>query len=409
MGINRAAMGLTLLLTDTVISLGRHIEHGFRGIRKHLVLQDGNGNKMLERPQLEAGFEEAGINLTSQDFDEIYQRFDFNDDGSVNYDELLHALRRDMSARNTLHVRKLFSQMDPNQNQVVYLADIAHFYRAQSHPKVMSGESNSEAVTQSLIDALDCKKKSSNGLVTFHEFADFFCDASQMLQSEAEFADMMEQMWGVTNTRSDIVDMPSCSSMARSQKPRRTEELSAYSPSIRLPPHQDPSFSAMAHSQFNSKIGDHNINSPNRANCGQGTVYNREKPIRRAPEMSTYCAADLRPDLVARFPERGSLDPANRTTCTQDAYGGKPFAPRVAQSTWKSEDALRRITSEYDELAGAPLVTTEPSSGYATSSGDVYKQPDMQHFVEVGTAAIPAPRDRFRGGYSQSMNGTFSS
>ena len=26
--------------------------------------------------------------------------------------------------------------MDPNQNSVVYLADISHFYRAQNHPQV---------------------------------------------------------------------------------------------------------------------------------------------------------------------------------------------------------------------------------------------------------------------------------
>ena len=59
-------MGLSLMLRDTIVARGRGIEHGYRGIRKHLVAQDGNGNKMLERPQLEAGFEEAGISLASQ-------------------------------------------------------------------------------------------------------------------------------------------------------------------------------------------------------------------------------------------------------------------------------------------------------------------------------------------------------
>lgn len=396
------------MLRDTIVARGRGIEHGYRGIRKHLVAQDGNGNKMLERPQLEAGFEEAGISLASQDYDELFQRFDFNDDGSVNYDEMLTGLRCDSSARRVLHVRKLFSQMDPNQNSVVYLADISHFYRAQNHPQVMSGERDADSVTQSLIDALDAKKKSSNGLITFHEFSDFFYDAGQMIDSDDEFAEMMERMWGISDQRTDLVDTPG-SSMARSQKPRRVEELAAYTPTIRFPPHQDPSFNTMAQLQFTSNVGDHNINSPNRANRGQGTIYNREKPIRRAPDMATYCAADLRPDLVARFPERGALDPANRTTVCQDTYSGKPFAPRVAQSTWKSEDSLRQITNEYDELATAPLVTTTPAGGFATSNGQVYKQPDMPHFVEVGTAAIPAPRDRFRGGYSTSMNATFKS
>ena len=37
--------------------------------------------------------DEQMLTLTDQDYDEIYARFDFNDDGSVHYDELLMGLR----------------------------------------------------------------------------------------------------------------------------------------------------------------------------------------------------------------------------------------------------------------------------------------------------------------------------
>merc|ERR1711998_271623 len=171
---------------------------------------------------------------------------------------------------------------------------------------------------------------------------------------------MMEAMWNVNDQSCGQADLPG-SSNARSLQPRRVDKLGDYTPTVRLPPH-----------------------------------------------MAPFCAASLRPDLVARFPERGALDPVNRTTENHDAYTGRPFAPRVAQSTWKSEDAMAQITAEYGELAGAPLVTTDPTGGYETLQQATYKRPDLAHFVEVGTAKIPAPRDRFRGGYSASMDATFS-
>ena len=33
------------------------------------------------------------MSFLQQDYDELFQRFDFNDDGSVNYDEMLTGLR----------------------------------------------------------------------------------------------------------------------------------------------------------------------------------------------------------------------------------------------------------------------------------------------------------------------------
>jgi len=384
-----------VMLRDRVIAAARHVENGYRGLRSFLVAQDRNGNKMLERQQLTDGLEAAGVYLTQEDYDEIYARFDFNDDGSVHYDELLHGIRCEMNAHRTLQVRKLFNELDPNQNKVVYLADIERAYRPVGEDPATE--------TQALIDALDAKKKSSNGLVTFAEISDFFCDVGQTLSDE-EFGEMMQRKWCVGhNVGGDEAE----SSMSKSMRPRRAEELEEYNPRIRLPPHLDPDPAKIASLSFDSNQGDHNINSPNRANRGQGCIYNREKPVRRAPEFGTYCAADLRPDLLARFPERGSLDPANRSTESHASYTGKPFAPRVAQSTWKAEDSLRQISSEYEELATAPLVTTDPSGMYDTSTASVYKPPTLGHFVEVGPAKIPGPRDRYRGGFSPSMQATF--
>merc|ERR1712057_44928 len=97
MGI-AAAGRMALDLGARISALASHVDHGFRGLRTHMVAQDRNGNKMLELPQLKAAFESAGVYLSEQDYEEISARFDFNDDGSVHYDELLHGIRLQMNA-----------------------------------------------------------------------------------------------------------------------------------------------------------------------------------------------------------------------------------------------------------------------------------------------------------------------
>merc|ERR1711968_181588 len=146
--------------------------------------------------------------------------------------------------------------------------------------------------------------------------------------------------------------------------------------------------------------------NPCLANTSGGAIYNLEPPVKRAPDMSTYHTADLRPDLLARFPERGSLDPGNRISETIESYTGKPFPPRIAQSTWKAEDSLMDINREYEELATAPLMTTDPLSvaqfNYQTTQQGTFVDPSRG--VEVGHPHCPEPRDRLRGGYHPRMD-----
>eukprot|EP00658_Telonema_sp_P-2_P085447 TRINITY_DN9742_c0_g1_i6.p1 TRINITY_DN9742_c0_g1~~TRINITY_DN9742_c0_g1_i6.p1 ORF type:complete len:342 (-),score=79.34 TRINITY_DN9742_c0_g1_i6:359-1384(-) len=321
------------------------LPHGLRTIRRHLLAQDKNKNKMLERSELRAGMESAGVFLSDEEYEEIFARMDFNDDGSVHLDELLHAVRVDLSASRTLQVRQFFSLLDANQNNVVYLADLQAAYRPQHAPEVMEGQESEDQALETMIEAMDAKKKSTNGLVTFSEVLDYFTDAAQEFD-ENQWNNMMGSMWGLVGG-----DAGSCvqlqSSMHRSQQLRRADELPEYTPTTRLPQHLDPNPNAIAEVSFGSNIGDHNMNSPNRANCGHGAIYNRERVIPKAPEFGSYCVAELRPELCARFPGRGGLDPGKRSSETHDQFAGQSLAPRVAQSTFKSQDCLQHMTNEY--------------------------------------------------------------
>merc|ERR1711998_233198 len=129
MGGTTMAQGLTRAdISDIIAERGVEINHGIRGIRRELSRMDKNGNKLLERPEFEAGLQACGIMLTEFELDEVYRHFDFNADGSVHYDEFLNGVRKPLSAHRLLHVRKVYQTLDSNQNQVAYLADVANAF-----------------------------------------------------------------------------------------------------------------------------------------------------------------------------------------------------------------------------------------------------------------------------------------
>merc|ERR1711988_293054 len=187
-------------------------------------------------------------------------------------------------------------------------------------------------------------------------------------------------------------------------QPRNPDPLPDYVPMVRLPEHLDPNMENMNKANF--QLNPDKCTSPCLANTGKGAIYNLEPPVKRAPDLTTYHMADLRPDLLARFPERGTLVPGRNPSETAKSYQGKPFPPRVAQSTWKAEDALMDINKEYEELATAPLMTTDPLEvaqfNYQTTQQGTFVDPSQG--CEVGHPSIPNPRDRLRGGYKPRMD-----
>merc|ERR1711988_481642 len=236
-------------LASVVARFGAPVPHGIRGMRKELAAQDKNGNKMLERPELEAALQACGINLSDFEIDEIFRHFDFNADGSVHYDEFLHGIRRPLSSNRLLHVRKIFNMVDSNGNNVAYLADIANAFNAQNTPQVLDGMATADQVLENFLETLDAKKTSTNGLITFAEFADYYADVGTMMEDDATFAAMLEACWNVSNSGMGSTEVLQKSS-SKALKPRQPEPLPEYVPMVRLPDHLDPSMETMSKEAF---------------------------------------------------------------------------------------------------------------------------------------------------------------
>lgn len=54
---------------------------------------DEDGNKQLNLEEVKTGLEETGMGLSDDEINEIFQKFDTNEDGNISVDEFLVGIR----------------------------------------------------------------------------------------------------------------------------------------------------------------------------------------------------------------------------------------------------------------------------------------------------------------------------
>jgi len=54
---------------------------------------DEDGNKQLNLEEIKTGLEETGLELSDDEINEIFQKFDTNEDGNISVDEFLVGIR----------------------------------------------------------------------------------------------------------------------------------------------------------------------------------------------------------------------------------------------------------------------------------------------------------------------------
>ena len=76
--------------------------------------------------------------------DIIFNYFDRNKNGSVDYNEFLRGIRGELNQTRIEYIRKAYDKLDVNKDGRVTLEDIARLYDVSYHPDVQSGRMTPE-------------------------------------------------------------------------------------------------------------------------------------------------------------------------------------------------------------------------------------------------------------------------
>ena len=70
----------------------------------------------------------------------LFDKFDLNDDGEIQYEELLSAITPPLIRIRRDLVVKVFKKLDKDESGVIDSKDVCKLYNAKQHPDVKSGK-----------------------------------------------------------------------------------------------------------------------------------------------------------------------------------------------------------------------------------------------------------------------------
>lgn len=100
---------------------------------------DDDSSRTLSRAEFEKACRDFKTEINTEDVGAIFNLFDVNRDGAINYEEFIRVIRGDMNEYRTRLVLKAFQKLDRNGNGRVEIEDIVGVYNPSKHPAVIEG------------------------------------------------------------------------------------------------------------------------------------------------------------------------------------------------------------------------------------------------------------------------------
>jgi Ca2+-binding EF-hand superfamily protein len=164
---------------------------GIKGIGRSFKIMDDDGSRSLNLYEFTKGLNDYGVFLDDkQAYQDCYDRFDSNGDGSIDFDEFLKALRPPMSKARVTLIRKAFTKLDKTGDGEVTPEDLKDTFDPTHHPKYKNGEWEAEQVFKEFLKVFETPGD-ADGVVTWEEFLNYYSGVSASIDGDAYFDLMM--------------------------------------------------------------------------------------------------------------------------------------------------------------------------------------------------------------------------
>ena len=101
---------------------------------------DDNNSKTLDREEFRKALRDFKIDVPDDQILVVFNAFDLNRDGTIDYNEFLRIVRGDLSSARLPFVKRAYQKLDRDGSGIVDINDIREVYNASKHPDVLSGK-----------------------------------------------------------------------------------------------------------------------------------------------------------------------------------------------------------------------------------------------------------------------------
>jgi len=170
--------------------------NGIRGFGRTFRLFDDNGDRRLGIQEFINGCRDYGVSFSATEAQQVFKLIDRDQDGSVNFDELLIALRPPMSDTRIDLINTAFDKMDKTGDGVITMEDLKGVYNCKKHKKYISGEWTEAEVFKHFLKTFESTPGDTvDGKITRNEFTNYYSGVSASIDSDIYFDYMMRQAW----------------------------------------------------------------------------------------------------------------------------------------------------------------------------------------------------------------------
>jgi len=169
-------------------------KQGYRGLSRVLRIMDDNGNKLLDKYELQNGIQTYGLKLTAAQMDQVMEAFDTDSSGQVSVAEFINVIRGPLADRRLKLVQQAYSQLVPPDG-VLTFDEMKSLYDTKRHPDVMRKE---KSVPQAFQEFVAGWELSGHSEVSWESFCDYYTDLSAGILDDDYFEQMMRNVWHVS-------------------------------------------------------------------------------------------------------------------------------------------------------------------------------------------------------------------
>ena len=177
-------------------------KRGIRGImamRRAFIIADENDSKTLTLPEFIKFCHDYRIPLSGNEINILFEEFDTNKSGDINYEEFVSAFVGEMCERRKRLITILFETFDKNKKGFIDLDDIRNSYSPINHPDVISGKKTEDEVLAEFLDNLQyhfsllkSDKEQDIKTINIEEFLAFFNNISAGIEDDDYFENVIK-------------------------------------------------------------------------------------------------------------------------------------------------------------------------------------------------------------------------